>query len=146
MQQRQELKEAFLKTTYRVFIDNERKLDFKFDHGNQPFTNWILSKKISSWAFLTPCNPGAKIVSSTDNLSRIRALRQDLNHYKIEFLDAVHISASDTNNHWPDEAGFFLIGCSKEIALELARNYQQVAFIFCLTGANPELIMVEPFN
>lgn len=128
------LKQAFESTTYRLQYSCDKYFDIHIKQANSVFKQWLAKKQITSWAFITPFNPKAKIQSEYLNGQLYKKLKIYLKQNQWVFYPAVHItdnfSSTNTETPWPDEASFFITNISKSEALSIAREFNQHAFVF----------------
>lgn len=128
-----ELTESYKATTYRVPSLN---LDIRIDE-KIPLLDLILkTKNAETWAFITAWNPESKILSLKENRSRNDMLQSKLEAYQI-----FEGSGIPENSDWEPEESIFIIGITKEYALELGRKFKQNAIVFGSINGTAELII-----
>ena len=89
---------------------------------------------------VTAHNPGAVRLPDAENDRRNAALRAEIASAGIACCDAVGRDLADT---WR-EASFALVGCGRDVALALARRWDQDAIFEIDPGAKPVVLPVGP--
>lgn len=79
----------------------------------------------ATFCFITAFNPYSKGLSAKENAQRNLQLVQDLGGYTY-----FHGYGQDKEEKWQAEDSFFVLGITKEIAIQLGNKYQQNAILF----------------
>ncbi len=119
-----ELEASYLDTTYSVFI-GKVKYDCRIGEAIPAAVKKLLEKEQTA-AILTAWNPRSQVLDSEENNNRNKQLLSELqNNYSV--LNAL---GQGTDNNWPAEESFFIIGLSKEQAEQLAFQFEQNAYVW----------------
>jgi len=89
------------------------------------------------WAFLTPCNPGSKVLSKEDNDKRIKAFSREITRFT--HWEAFGV---DPERKWPAEFSFLMAGLSRQEASDLAIRFGQNAFLYGKIFRAAELVWI----
>jgi len=119
------LEKAYLETTYSVFVDNERH-DIKVGKTIPMVVNQLLEHE-KSGVVLTAFNPRSKSKSIEENHLRNNDLSLHLKKNNYEFYKAV---GQGNETLWPAEESFLIIGLSPTEAENLAKEFEQYAYIW----------------
>ncbi len=125
----QSIQQAFEKTIYRLLLDNDNFYDVTVHHINASFNRWLLQQKISTWSFITPCNPQARIHTPKFNQKQISKLKTLLDIKNICYYPAIHIAAKASINQWPDEESFFVFNTARDEMIKIAKSFNQKALL-----------------
>jgi predicted nucleic acid-binding protein len=93
-------------------------------------------------AFLTAANPRSEPRSDEENRGRLAELRQALDERQWRYLEG---EGRKPGGAW-QEPSFLVLGIAREAASELARRFEQNAFIWCEAGKAPELVLAEKWR
>lgn len=88
------------------------------------------------WCLLTPCNPGSRLLSPSDNARRLHQMRQLVRRRGWRALPAVNRAA---DGRWR-EPGLCLLDVPPSAVRQLAHRYGQCAWVFGRIGAAPHLV------
>ena len=102
--------------------------------------NEHLDGKNGTFCFITAFNPYSELLSNEENLGQNRSLLEDLKDYTI-----FKGYGQDFKGKWLAEDSFFVMGITKERAIELGNKYKQNAILFgTVIDSNiyPELIIL----
>lgn len=97
----------------------------------------LLSAGVSGAALLTAYNPGSDQRSFVQNAAAQQTLKLRLLREGYRLTPA---TAIDPAGQWPHEPGFLVLGISFADAMSIARDFQQLAFLWCNASAVPLLI------
>lgn len=97
----------------------------------------LLTAGVSGAALLTAYNPGSVQRSFAENNAAQEKLKLWLLRKGYRLTRA---TATDPAGHWPHEPGFLVMGISFADAMSAARDFQQLAFLWCNASAVPLLI------
>jgi hypothetical protein len=103
---------------------------------------WLGAAHAQEWAYLTACNPRSRVLSAEQNAARMAALVVDLGVIGWPMVHGAGepAPAADGQVDWTAEPSVLVLGLSREAALELARRYDQHAFVYGRRGQAAELI------
>jgi hypothetical protein len=134
--QLKELREAYLRTNY-VVDDGAVQLTLRIDERNIALDDLLSEYKKQVCAFITACNPRSKPLSKAENKARHRELLNELeaNHYQY-----FHGYGASETSDWEPEKSVLIVGINYETALDLARRYDQNAFVYIERDCPPVLV------
>jgi Protein of unknown function (DUF3293) len=116
--------------TYRraFYRANVRGEEIEIRVGKRtPALDGVLARKGKRrWAFLTACNPSARLLGPAENRVRTRALKSALRNAKYLFFAGK--GGSDAGN-WPGEESFLVVGIGQREADRLRRRFCQDAIV-----------------
>lgn len=87
-------------------------------------------------ALISAANPGSRRQADAANAQAHGALVQRLAEAGLPWLPA---TGSDPSGQWPDEPGVLALGIDIATAQRLATAFAQNAFVWCESGAAPQL-------
>ena len=135
---------AYRSTHYRVRLPDGRTARIRLDAPN-PWMRAYLAAPDTTWAYLTACNPGSKVLPAPENKLRQRALADRLIAADYDFHAGVGEGCPP--GAWPAEPSYWVIGIDRAATEALASHCEQVAYLFgrssgaatlCYTGAQDE--------
>ncbi len=85
----------------------------------------LISSGQTGWAFLTPCNPGSRVLTLQENEIRILSFIPEILKYR-----NWKGFGEDPEGKWAPESSFLVVGISLQDALDLAKRYGQFAFLY----------------
>jgi len=88
---------------------------------------WLSAQGVSAAAFLTAFNPRSEILSLQENESRQTQLLADIAQLGFAACDGY---GADEGGDWPREISVLVAGISYVQAQDLAKKYDQNAFLF----------------
>lgn len=133
-----DLKAAYEATDYHVFA--APPFTMKVDQSIAELRALLVSATVQTACFLTACNPRSQLVSDKANEAAMRALASELDHAELAFIDG---EGRDTQDDWPGEASYLILGISREKAEALAVQYQQNAYLWIEADGIPRLATTE---
>lgn len=93
---------------------------------------------VTSWAFVTACNPGSQMLSEEENAERMSELRAVVGGHLV-----YECEGTDPTGVWPGEPSLLVLGMSRTAAVELARRFGQNAILCGDRGGVAELQWVK---
>jgi hypothetical protein len=88
-------------------------------------------------AWLTAFNPGSLLRAHSVNLAAQRQLESRLMNDGYRLFRG---TAVDPTGSWPQEPAVLVAGMSSDAALAAARDFGQLAFLWCAADATPRLV------
>ena len=88
---------------------------------------FLNEENVSTWAFVTACNPQSKAGSNEENRSRLSNLRERIAATGLKYLPGAGVAADQS---WPSEPSFLILGISEADAIQLATDFGQHAIVF----------------
>jgi len=134
----QDLNQAYQNAIYKL---NQYDINIRPNNYNEEL-DLILAQTqgaVSSWAFITACNPGSVVLPESINNTRTKQLLEDIVHSGFRHLKGWSGSPSDD---WPREDSLLILTIKIEEAKQLAQHYGQNAFLFGLQHQKAKLIWV----
>jgi hypothetical protein len=128
------LLDAYQRTTYHV---NRPAIDIKIGERNEDLAVFLFDNNAFSWAFVSASNPYSIGISAVENQKRTTELIEFAQLKNWRFLRGEGYS-SDGN--WSEDS-LFILDISKNDAIELAKHFEQNAFVFGYLDKTPELIL-----
>jgi hypothetical protein len=81
---------------------------------------------MTTWAYITACNPNSIELSDMDNAARMGELRSEVQQLKLPYLPG---KAIDPTAKWPAEPSLLILGISLDDAVKLGRRFGQLALV-----------------
>ena len=117
---------AYKKSEYRVKAP-ELTCTIKIGQKCRELNSFLAQNNSSSWAFITAWNPHSQATAKELNQAQDQKLFNELKSLNLTALKGLGI---DPQSDWPGEESWFITGISLSLAKELAKKYQQNAFVF----------------
>jgi hypothetical protein len=120
---RDDLAAAYERAVYRVDAPGGA---FVIQVGQpSPEADGLLHERgLSSWVYITACNPGSERLPDEVNSARTAQLRELIAAYP--YLEG---EGGSPEGDWPAEHSFFVMGMEEERAAGLARRFGQAAYV-----------------
>lgn len=136
------LKEAYLRTSYRV-EEVEQAFNIRVGKSNPQLENLLATYAATSWAYITAFNPRSIPLTPEENEQR-----------HIELLHAAQSLGHRTfvghgvgdDGLWPPEKSLLILGIDRHTASELGSRFGQNAILFGERGGLPELLEIQSEN
>ncbi len=97
---------------------------------------WLQASGYACAAWLTACNPGG--VLRADRLNE--AAQQQLESRLAGRYPLLHGAGVDPTGDWPPEPAVLAAGMASVDAMAIARDFGQLAFLWCGSNAIPRLV------
>lgn len=120
-----DLKQAFERTVYRVFLP--APVDLRVGEIHPALDAALRRLDAESWVVLSPGNPGAMRLDDSDNARRMADLKQHLDRLGLRHFEAVGLPPPDQD--WEPEASLLILDASPGQARALAARYGQLAWL-----------------
>ncbi len=133
-----ELREAYLSTDYDVI--GPKPFTLKIGEFSRGLEKLYIEKNVNSAGFLTAWNPHSKLTSLRDNEIAQRQLSMRLETVSVMVLPGVGVNPADT---WPGEKSLLALGVSKELSVEIGKEFKQNAVVWIGNKCVPELIFCD---
>ncbi|QXL83878.1 DUF3293 domain-containing protein [Comamonas sp. NLF-1-9] len=130
-----ELLAAYLETEYRVGGDAPFVL--RIGEASAALRALHQRRRVQCSAFLSAANPGSQLLEPATNAQRHQALLTQLRRLGYAPLPGL---GQHPLNGWPAEASWLVPGLAREAALQLARQWGQIALVFSAQDAIPGLV------
>lgn len=121
---KEETYKAFAETNFIVKPTKDTSIVLKIDESSDDLQTFFPG--IETWAFITAWNPLPLVLSLEENNKRNKELEKEIETLGIKYTNGIGVSADEK---WSEES-FFLIDCSKEIAIELGKKFNQLAIVY----------------
>lgn len=132
-----ELVKAYMDTNYRVFSDPELVLKVG---QTQPALLALFERfGVASAVFLTAWNPMSVELPLSANQQANLELRQVVSGLGLQVIDGFGAWPNDPDR---GEESFLILGASRDIGHELAKQFEQAAFLLIGNSAEVELILM----
>ena len=127
--------ENFKNTIYRVFNDKDYTFDILV--GSEHVLENLGFAHENSWAFITAWNPLPIIYTLEENRFRNELLKKEIDGLGLQYLDGIGMAKDGS---WFEES-LFIVDISKSQAEDLAKKYNQLAYLFGLRNEKAELVV-----
>ncbi|MEN8220220.1 MAG: DUF3293 domain-containing protein [Pseudomonadota bacterium] len=131
------LNQAYLDTTYQVYLDSVECLDLRIGVYSETLADWLKSKFLDNWCVITAFNPFSRALSREENFARNAIMEKTLENLPVEVYKAKGIPSDDK---WLAEDSFFVAGLVPDKFVELGIKFGQNAIVLGNQSAIPELI------
>lgn len=128
-----ELEKVYRETDY--IVDDDPPLRLKVGEQNDGARILMVSMGVESAAFITAWNPGSKRLSMDENLDRQADLLEAIEKLRLNYF----VGRGEHPGEGWSEDSYLILGISPEDALELARRFEQNAFVWIPVSGVPEL-------
>ena len=132
------LLQAYRATSYET--DGPPKFILHVGRRCPMLDTYLIERGLNSWAFLTAENPRSSLLSVTENEARNAQLAVLIKRQGYPYLPGKGIPATAD---WLPEHSFLMLGIAKATATELARQFDQNAYVYGRVGEAAELVWVE---
>ena len=95
---------------------------------------------IESIAFITAWNPYSEMLSLEKNTERNKKLLSEVESIGCYALKGIGINP---NSDWPGEESYAIININKNKAIELAKSFEQNAFVWAQKNKKSKLIFID---
>ena len=130
--------QAYLETEYRVH--GQPGFALRIDQASADLLRLQQEHGAECSAFLSACNPFSRPCTDEENAARCVALTQELRRRGFEFLPWV---GQHPSNDWPGEKSALVLGLPLEEAKALASDFEQNGFVWSVSDAVPQLILLR---
>jgi hypothetical protein len=115
--------EAYRNTIYAV-----PELGLKIEIGvpNAGLQNYLTNNGFKRWAFITAWNPESVLLTDAENTARNQQMERWLMDKKYRFFAGY---GQGKTSDWPPETSFFVLEIDRETAIQLARDFGQLAIV-----------------
>jgi hypothetical protein len=131
-----ELRDAFRNTRYELQLATGT-ICLGVDQRCAGLGDWMRANDCSCAAWLTAFNPGSRARDHSLNAAAQQQLESRLVNDGYKFCRG---TAVDPTGCWPPEPSVLVAGMSSDAALAIARDFGQVAFLWCTADATPRLV------
>ena len=131
------MKEAYLNTHYKVFLDDGKIVSLEIGKKSSELFKHITTLKY--WAFITAWNPYPEVLSVEINRKRNTELENILKENNYEFTQGIGVAKDES---WQEES-LLVQNISKEKAHEIAKKFNQLAFVYGEINNVAELLFTD---
>lgn len=131
------LSEAYTFTEYQVMLAMGRHVVLRIGETSPAADEVLAAYRAHIAAFITPENPGSKMLSDLENFQRCVAFERLLANGGFQYLRGTGKSA---DGGWPGENSFFIFNISEAKATTLAHSFGQNAFLMYEPGTAARLL------
>ncbi len=136
---REALQPLYESAIYRV-VAPEGDFVLRVGARSKALDRLLAARGVRSSAYLTAANPGSHPLAEKVNRDRNARMTACLDSGGWSYLPGVSGAA---RGDWPAEESFLVFGISDSDALDLARQFEQVALLIAARGAPVRLVFVE---
>jgi hypothetical protein len=133
----QSLIEAYKNTNYRILEPN---VSILLNQKNPILDQWLEEKNLSTWAFITAFNPYSILLPDEKNLQAGELLKEKISSLGFAYFEG---TAESVKDDFPAENSAFIMGIPKNQAMELAKEFEQNAFLFGTVSEISEILFTE---
>jgi hypothetical protein len=133
---RERLLQAYSATSF-VADTPQGRLELRIGNLSPRLDRLLASLGAQSWAYLTAFNPRSEPLSDAENEKRHRRLEERID--ALGFFAFAGEGVGDDGT-WPAERSLLVIGVSRSEAIDLGREFGQLAVVRGDLGSPPELI------
>ncbi|MFM9913155.1 MAG: DUF3293 domain-containing protein [Methylophilaceae bacterium] len=130
-----ELEAAYHATTYLI-RPMSGKLPLRIGEHSPELEKLLAKSQCECWAFISAVNPESKRLSEAANANRHRQLLALISELKLPYYTGDGVPDAPG---WPIEPGFFIRDITLEKALEIGKQFKQVAIVAGKRGGVPQL-------
>lgn len=120
---------------YRVFADPPFML--RVGERSVELDVLLTSHATDTWAFITACNPGSRLLPADENAERMTQLRAVVKRFTTYPGEGV-----DPTGEWPGEPSVLVVGIDRGEAVEVAKVFGQNAILVGEQSRAVELVWV----
>jgi hypothetical protein len=131
------LVEAYRRTTFAADTPRGR-LALRIGEASAELDSLLASLGVRSWAYVTAWNPGSVQRGDKENERRQRELVATVATCG---LTAYAGEGIGNDGRWPSEPSLLILGIARVQAIELGRQFGQVAIVYGERGAPAELAL-----
>jgi hypothetical protein len=137
----EELDTAYRSAVYEYIAPDKTLQEFRVDQRSDSLVKLLSVQGVNQAAFISACNPNGIANPRHENLGRLFRLSFRIRDHDCAFLSG---RGRDDSGHWPDEPSLMALGIDKSDAFKLAREFNQIAFIWVEKDGVPRLVYTEP--
>ena len=136
-----QLIDAYQNTTFTAWTPEQ--IDIRIGQMSATLDNLFDRTGESCWAFITAYNPGSRPTHERQNVQRQAELNRAVCN------DWPHVypgsGAADTGD-WPPDPSVLVLGIPEDQAIEVGREYGQVAIVTGRRGEPAKLALCDPLE
>ena len=133
-----DLIEAFTETHY--IVHHEPPFAMNIGVFCPDLKKLMAERKALCAAFITAWNPFAQQLSDTENEARQHTMKASLSQRGLTYIDGI---GQHPGNGWPGEPSVLILDMGREAVQALARQYEQLAFVWVDQTAVPALMLPD---
>jgi len=130
-----QLEAAYHATTYLI-RPMSGKLVLRIGEPSPELEQLLIKSRCQCWAFISAVNPESKRLSEAANANRHRQLLALISELKLPYYTGDGVPDAPG---WPIEPGFFIREIGLKKALEIGKQFKQVAIVAGESGSAPRL-------
>lgn len=128
---------AYKNTRYEAKLENETAI-IRIGMRCQSLDKLCEAHAVSSWAFITACNPLSQELTDADNQHRQHLLKSLLAAGGYLHYEGSGVGES---GDWPPEPSFLILGMGKHKAMAYAQVFDQHAICYGEPGSEAQLLI-----
>jgi len=130
------LMEAYRRTSFQAETPVGH-LAIRVGQGCPPLDALLALHGAEGWAFITACNPGSVRLSDAENGARMRALHGTIAARGLIAFDGQGVPDCDD---WQPEPSLLVLGLPPDAALDIGRQFGQLAIVLGRRGEPARLV------
>ena len=131
----EQLLQAYEQSDYQLI---RPKIPIILGAGSSDIDTLLIDNNCFNSCLITAQNPRSQLLTTVENESRQKSLKDWLLNHQFEWLIGRSI---DPNGQWPEEEQFLVLGMGKKVGGDLSRLFDQNAFIYLVLGQPAKLIL-----
>lgn len=135
---KQELKDAYYKTSYILFYENS-EITLHINEHSEKMSQILKSHDVDTFVYITAANPHSLLCPEIENQKLNSELEKDIRNLGLLYFKGIGESIDST---WREES-FCVLGISLKKGMALAKNYSQNAFLYCRKKTKVRLIWAD---
>lgn len=130
------LRAAFQNTSY-WFDTPAGRICMRVGQSNPALDALLELHGVTTWAYVTACNPGSQIQADVENGRANAKLLCEVQKQSLHHFPGASVS---DDSKWPEEPSLLILGIAREAAGQLGRAYGQNAVVIGRLGEPAELL------
>jgi hypothetical protein len=130
------LRDAYRAALYEVDTDADT-ITLRVDQHSAALLTCMRAAGCTRAAYITAFNPASRQQTAAENQLAHIALLRRLQRQSLRYQSG---RCRDPAGLWPDEVSVLVLGICFEDAQELAREFGQIAWLWCDSSATPRLV------
>jgi Protein of unknown function (DUF3293) len=116
---------AYRRTVYATVVDG-RELHIRVDRTTPDLDAELSKRGVTTWAFITACNPRSQPLPPAENEARQDRLREELRRAGFAIANG---EGRAPDGDWTPEASLLVLGIAEPDALAVGGRYGQLAIV-----------------
>lgn len=131
---------AYLSTTYRVGLDNEKFWNIQIGQFHPVVDGYLKDHGLATWVFITAWNPQSKWLDKVENEARNQGLLAMIQQSGLSYFEG---TGTGTSGEWPAEESYWVTEVSREQVLEWGKFWAQNVVVWGEIKQKAELMVTQ---